>query len=129
MLKDYKLFSERGIIFTSWANVNAAVPLAIDECIREGTLAEFLSSQRAEAIAMSIYEYNEENVRRLWKKDAYDEGYDDGHKKGVMEERQNTERERQNAERERLRAEEARKRAEEAEQKVAELLRQLEEMK
>ena len=119
LLKEYTLYVEKVRHYLSQlGDINAAVPLAIDECIREGTLAEFLTSQRAEAIAMSIYEYNEENVRRLWKKDAFDEGYE----KGVMEERQNTEREHQ-------RAEEACKRAEEAEQKVAELLKQLEEMK
>ena len=138
LLKEYTLFVEKVRHYLSQLDdIHAAVPLAIDECIKEEILEEFLSSQRAEAIAMSIYEYNEENVLRLREKDAYDEGYDEGRKSGydegrkngVMEERQNTEKERQNAEKERLRAEEACKRAEKAEQKVAELLKQLEEKK
>ena len=32
----------------------------LTECIREGILADFLLSQRAEVIAVSIFEYNEE---------------------------------------------------------------------
>lgn len=42
-----------------------AVEIAIDECIKEGILSEFLSRNRAEAIMFSIYEHNEE---REWQK-------------------------------------------------------------
>ena len=37
-----------------------AVELAVEECIRQDILKEFLTEQRVEVIAMSIYEYNEE---------------------------------------------------------------------
>ena len=37
-----------------------AVNQAVDECIAEGVLGDFLSEHRAEAVAMSIYEYDEE---------------------------------------------------------------------
>lgn len=37
-----------------------AVEQAVDHCIRNGILKEFLSENRAEAIAMSIFEYDEE---------------------------------------------------------------------
>ena len=40
-----------------------AVEKAIDECISRDILKDFLTEQRAEVIAMSIYEYNEENAR------------------------------------------------------------------
>lgn len=40
-----------------------AVEKAIDECIGRDVLRDFLTEQRAEVIAMSIYEYNEENAR------------------------------------------------------------------
>ena len=36
------------------------VDLAVTECIREGILADILTAQRAEVIAMSIFEYDEE---------------------------------------------------------------------
>ncbi|HIY60671.1 MAG TPA: hypothetical protein H9831_08350 [Candidatus Eisenbergiella pullistercoris] len=40
--------------------IGEAVDRAVTECIEEGILADFLSGQRAEVIAMSIFEYNEE---------------------------------------------------------------------
>lgn len=44
--------------------------LSVDECISEGILVEFLSKHKAEAIAVSIYEYDEE--KHL--KNLYEEG-------------------------------------------------------
>ena len=44
--------------------IGEAVDRAVTECIEEGILADFLSGQRAEVIAMSIFEYNEEEETR-----------------------------------------------------------------
>lgn len=59
-----------------------AVDRAIDECIREGILAEFLSEHRAEAKAMSIYEYDEERHMRQTREEGYDAGRADGYDTG-----------------------------------------------
>ena len=40
--------------------LNEAVKHAVDECIREGILAEFLTQNRNEVISMSIFEYDKE---------------------------------------------------------------------
>ena len=40
---------------------------AVDECIKEGILVDFLRKNRAEAIAVSIFEYDEEKEIRLIK--------------------------------------------------------------
>lgn len=48
-----------------------AVERAVDECIRQGILKEFLLEQKAEVVAMSIYEYNEEYVRKVMHEDGY----------------------------------------------------------
>lgn len=37
-----------------------AVEQAVDECIKDNVLREFLSGQKAEVVKMSIYEYDEE---------------------------------------------------------------------
>lgn len=55
-----------------------AVEVAIDECIQAGILKEFLLEHKAEVVAMSIYEYNEEYVR----KSLYEDGVEDGYAKG-----------------------------------------------
>ena len=55
-----------------------AVQLAVDYCIANGILTDFLSANKAEVIKMSIYEYDEE----LHKKTLHDEGYEDGFNDG-----------------------------------------------
>ena len=51
-----------------------AVNRAVDECIREGVLADFLSRNKSEVVAMSIFEYDEEEHMRLERRDAKAEG-------------------------------------------------------
>ena len=51
-----------------------AVQTAIDTCIDENILREFLTEQKAEVIAMSIYEYDEENAKKYYFSEGYDEG-------------------------------------------------------
>lgn len=41
-----------------------AVETAVDTCIEKDILRDFLMEQKAEVIAMSIYEYNEEYVKK-----------------------------------------------------------------
>lgn len=51
-----------------------AVETAVNECIEKNILKEFLLEQKAEVIAMSIYEYNEEYVREAFYEDGRAEG-------------------------------------------------------
>lgn len=55
-----------------------AVERAIEDCIRNGILADFLSRNRAEATAVCIYEYNEE----LHLKNVREEGIQQGLQQG-----------------------------------------------
>ena len=54
---------------------------AVEECIEKGILQEFLCEQKAEVIAMSIYEYNEEYARKTF----FEEGQEEGYGKGVAD--------------------------------------------
>ena len=49
-------------------SLDQAVERAVDECIREGILAEFLTRNRNEVISMSIFEYDKELERRNYGK-------------------------------------------------------------
>ena len=55
-----------------------AVKLAVDTCIKEGILEDFLRKNHAEAIEMSIFEYDEEkhlkSEREIWKQAGIIEG-------------------------------------------------------
>ena len=55
-------------------SIQEAVDKTIDECIREDILREFLVRNRAEARAMSIYEYDQEEHIRLEREDAFEDG-------------------------------------------------------
>lgn len=55
-----------------------AIETAVNECIRKDILRDFLTEQKAEVIAMSIYEYNEEYVRKTLFEDGKETGYSQG---------------------------------------------------
>ena len=89
-LKEYMLFVERVRLHAKTMTVGAAVHRAVTECIREGILSDFLSQNRAEVIAVSIFEYDEERELALMRKaiasEARKEGHDAGHKEGREDE-------------------------------------------
>ena len=48
---------------------------AIDECITEGVLEEFLKKHKAEAKEMSIFEYDQEKHMRQEREAAWEDGH------------------------------------------------------
>ena len=81
-LKEYMIFVEKVRIYAAQMDIAAAVERAVDECISEGILADFLSEHRAEAIAMSIYEYDEEKHIKAERQEHYERGKQDGLEEG-----------------------------------------------
>lgn len=61
-----------------------AVERAIDECIAEDVLKDFLTKHRAEAKAMSIFEYDQEKHIRQEREEAWEEGHASGLKLAEM---------------------------------------------
>lgn len=59
-------------------NLDEAVEKAVKECIQEDILTEFLTKYRAEAVSVSIFEYNEEKEIALIRRAEYDEGIKEG---------------------------------------------------
>ena len=60
-----------------------AVTVAVDTCIREGILAEFLKANKAEVIAMSIFEYDEAKLREVDKREGFEDGWKVGLEEGI----------------------------------------------
>ena len=54
-----------------------AVNQAVDECITENVLADFLKAHRAEVLDLYLAEVNEEALRHCLRKEGYDEGRED----------------------------------------------------
>ena len=63
--------------------LNEAVKLAVDECIRNNILSEFLRANKSEVISMSIFEYDKEEEERKLRKAEYEAGAAAGLKAGV----------------------------------------------
>ena len=59
-----------------------AVAKAVDECIEKDILADFLRRNKAEAMSISIFEYNEVEEKEKMRKAEYAGGYRDGVEKG-----------------------------------------------
>ena len=60
-----------------------AVEQAVDECIQRNILSEFLRKNKAEVIAMSIFEYDKEEEERKLRKAEYEAGVAAGMKDGM----------------------------------------------
>ena len=54
--------------------VKKAVESAVNDCIRQGILREFLVKHKAQVIKMSIYEYDEEKQRKFDREEGREEG-------------------------------------------------------
>ena len=65
--------------------IEEAVERAVAECIEEGILSDFLRSQRAEVIAVSIFEYNEEEELKKLRRAEFRSGKEEGRVEGKSE--------------------------------------------
>lgn len=79
-LRDYAEYTARVRRYVEMMSLEEAVESAINECIREGILSDFLITNKAEAKKMSIYEYDEE----LHMKQTREEGWEEGWEKGRL---------------------------------------------
>ena len=63
--------------------LDAGVPRAVNECIQEKILAEFLRQNRAEVEKVSIFEYNKEEEERKLREAEYEGGWEAGKQAGM----------------------------------------------
>ena len=80
-LRDYSEYVARIRTYSAEMPLTDAVEKAITECTHENILRDFLLKNRAEAKAMSIYEYDEEKTLRMFR----EEGYEDGERNGKIQ--------------------------------------------
>ncbi len=64
--------------------LEAAVSRAVDECIAEGILKEFLLQNKAEVVSMSIFEYDAELHMKMEREEAFEDGHARGIEHGEM---------------------------------------------
>ena len=114
-LREYSLFVDktREFVKKNDGNVDDGIKKAVDWCIANNILREFLQKERSEIIMLSIFEYNAEEERHKLLAEV-DENSAQLIEKGKEMERANTEREKQ-------RADAAEARIRELEAKLAEM--------
>lgn len=81
LLKEYTLFTAKIRENRKSMDLEAAINKAVEDCIREGILADFLREQKAEVVAMSIFEYDQEGHMEVIR----EEGWEDGHRQGLSQ--------------------------------------------
>ena len=113
-LWEYAEYVRRVRMYAKEMTIEEAVEQTITECIEEDILKEFLKKNRAEAKAVSIYEYNEEEHIRMEREEAFENGRKAGLEQGREEERINTDREKERADTEKERADTEKERADQA---------------
>ncbi len=82
VLDQYVTYTELIKEYREYMPLEEAVEKAVNECIRNGILKDFLMHQKAEVVKMSIYEYDEKEERRRMLKAERAEGYREGESKG-----------------------------------------------
>lgn len=84
-LKEYMMLVQKVREYALEMDIESAVRRAVDECIEEGILAEFLEENRAEVIEVSILEYDKEKVLRFVREESYNDGLEQGVEQGIKQ--------------------------------------------
>ena len=82
-LKEYMEFVDYVRAYAKEMPFPQAVNMAVDTCIEKGILAEFLKANKAEVVAMSIFEYDEAKQRAFDKREGFEDGWTAGREAGV----------------------------------------------
>lgn len=85
ILREYMIYVEKVRGYAQYMELTAAVERAIEECIQEGVLKDFLQKQKREVIMVSIYEYDEERELKLIRADERELGIEKGIAQGLAE--------------------------------------------
>lgn len=74
-LREYAIYTDKIRKYTEIMGLSDAVERAIQECIEQGVLKDFLERHRTEAKAMSIFEYDQEKHMRQEREAAWEDGH------------------------------------------------------
>ena len=85
ILREYAIYVARVRKYAKYMQLETAVQKAVDECIQEEILEEFLRKNRAEVIAVSIFEYDKVEEERKLRKAEFEAGEQSGIQKGIQE--------------------------------------------
>ena len=82
LLGEYMQYVERVRLYAENMKLFEAVERAVKECIEEGILKNFLTKYRSEAIAVCIFEFDEEKFKKAEREFGREEGIEQGKEQG-----------------------------------------------
>ena len=82
-LREYAAYVAQVRKYAKCMDLEAAVEKAVEECIQNGILKEFLQKNRVEVMAVSIFEYDKEEEERKLRKAEFEAGEQKGMEKGI----------------------------------------------
>lgn len=82
-LKEYAQYVAKVRKYAEQLPLEDAVERAVTECIRENILADFLKKNRAEVVAMSIFEYDKVEEEKKLRKAEFEAGVEQGIEQGI----------------------------------------------
>ena len=85
ILKEYALYVAKVREYARDFELDAAVEKAVNYCIQNNILAEFLRENKSEVIATSIFEYDKEEEEKKLRKAEYEAGMEAGREAGLKE--------------------------------------------
>ena len=81
-LREYAQYVARVRKYAAKMELDDAVKLAVDECIEEGILEEFLRKNKVEVVRVSIFEYDKEKEEKKLRKAEFEAGRREGRREG-----------------------------------------------
>lgn len=90
ILREYAQYVAKVREYAGSTDLDTAVEQAVNDCIQNGILAEFLRKNKSEVIAMSIFEYDKEEEERKLRKAEYEAGREAGLKEGELQKAKET---------------------------------------
>ena len=83
-LREYAQYVTKVREYARTTELNTAVEQAVNDCIQNGILAEFLRKHKSEVIAMSIFEYDKEEEEKKLRKAEFEAGREAGKKEIIQ---------------------------------------------
>ncbi|MGL5434490.1 MAG: hypothetical protein ACRDBO_03715 [Lachnospiraceae bacterium] len=84
-LREYVTFVGKVKEYAKMAELLPAINLAVEECIEEDVLREFLIERRADVVNALLTEYDEERVLADLSRDFFEDGEEKGREEGLKE--------------------------------------------
>ena len=84
-LSDYQTYVSLVRAYSATMPIEKAVSTAIEECIGNNVLREFLEKERAVVMSLSVFEFNKEREFKIVREDEREEGIRIGMERGLQQ--------------------------------------------